>query len=1117
MTSRFTFVASSALLASLLVVAVGCSDVVDVPVEGEGGDGSGSDGGDGGDDGGDLPDVGPGSNGLSDCPSNVRAQNVCQPDVPEVSVAEDCDFGVADSQCKAAEPKAAVAGECPNGVADGLCNPVPPALSNWTCPAGTSPLPGLHNADKSTLSVEGVTAFTACQTAPKPSCDDGQMPLFGSPSCQPVAAIACPGVGLWPSGAQLQAAAGASNRAIVFVSPNGTGDGASTATPASLAQGLVAAANADSIVALAQGTYALTAPITIGGDSQIALVGACAGQTVLQAPASDAAAVQLAAASTLAEVTITGNSPGIAISSASVHVHNVQVLGAVNFGVSLSEGDADLTRVSIRGTRATGANAGGFGLTVSAGNALLTDVALIGNRGAGINAAGAQAGVSGTGVVVLDTLASNAGAGPGAAVAGGAELLLTQAVIANNRDAGVSAQGAGTTVSLGDTFITGTQSVSAGSLSGAAVQASTGAALSTSHLFASDNVLGVHVIGADSEATLNDSIIADPSAAGNNANANAGAGVFAEAGATAVLKGVVLLRNRGGVVQQAGELDLTDVVIAGSSGAALSAAGDAIITETTLADNGGGASFTGTGKLDLSDLRVVDTHKLGSARASALSIEGGEGTVARLVLARNDEYGVYVSGALTNFDFTDVLISDTRAVTDAGKAVHGIGFVVTDPAGAPAIGLTRGLIAHSREYGVLVSGPGPQVFLTDVSVTGTEAVDAPARSGAILFVNPAPATQAADGTLTLERTKLDDNVDSGASISGPHIELDLSDVIITNTKPSPSGAAGAGLLAQNGAVLDGTRVQLANNAHTGVAVEGTGTELTLQDLIVNDTQPVSSGGPSGEGLKVVGGSAVIDHASFLRNAAAGLWAAQAATVELRDVLFDQTQAPSGGSGVGIDVIGANLTGDRVTISNSHGLGLSAALGSQVTLNDVNISGTQAASIAGRGVEVGSGSSVELNVASITGSQDYAVLVSGPDDKTAGMLAQFPRATALPDQTKLALYDLSVHDTGGGGLAVLPGASLELDTFDIRASSGAAGLQLVEGATVTAIAGNITSNPIGVNVQGGSSIDVSKAITKTVIRGNKKDSDTQALPVPALSDVLARSGDRLTSQAIDSPR
>ena len=44
MTSRFAFVASSALLASLLVTAAGCSDVVDLPVPNEGGGDGGTPG-----------------------------------------------------------------------------------------------------------------------------------------------------------------------------------------------------------------------------------------------------------------------------------------------------------------------------------------------------------------------------------------------------------------------------------------------------------------------------------------------------------------------------------------------------------------------------------------------------------------------------------------------------------------------------------------------------------------------------------------------------------------------------------------------------------------------------------------------------------------------------------------------------------------------------------------------------------------------------------------------------------------------------------------------------------------------------------------------------------------
>jgi len=475
---------------------------------------------------------------------------------------------------------------------------------------------------------------------------------------------------------------------------------------------------------------------------------------------------------------------------------------------------------------------------------------------------------------------------------------------------------------------------------------------------------------------------------------------------------------------------------------------------------------------------------------------------------------MYVSGERANLDFNDLRVSDTRSVQEAGKAVRGIGLTVADPAGAPNIGVTRAIISRSHAYGVLVDGPGAQVSLTDASVLSTQAVDAPARAGGVVFVNQAPATQASGGLLTLTRVKLDDNADTGASVSGPGIELDLSDVSVSNTRALTSGQAGGGLAAQGGAILSGVRVSLANNARTGVVVEGSGTALDLADLVVSDTQPSSGSGPSGEGMKVVGGEAQIKNGSFLRNAAAGVWAAQGANVDLTDVVLDETQAPSGGSGVGIDVIGATLTGQRLTLSKSHGLGLSASLGAQVTIQDVSISGTQAAAIAGRGVEVSSGSKVELNRVTIAGTPDYAVLAAGPDAQTPGLLAQFPQSAALPAQTSLALYDLSVHDVAGG-LAALPGAALDLDTFDIRGSQ-VVGMQLVEGATLTAVGGNITGNPVGVNVQGGTSIDLSKAFDKVVVSGNQVDRGTKELPVPALSDVLGRSGAGLESQTIQSP-
>ncbi|HKO91284.1 MAG TPA: hypothetical protein VJU61_09040, partial [Polyangiaceae bacterium] len=187
---------------------------------------------------------------------------------------------------------------------------------------------------------------------------------------------------------------------------------------------------------------------------------------------------------------------------------------------------------------------------------------------------------------------------------------------------------------------------------------------------------------------------------------------------------------------------------------------------------------------------------------------------------------------------------------------------------------------------------------------------------------------------------------------------------------------------------------------------------------------------------------------------------------------------------------------------------------------------------GRGVEVTSGAAVILNRAIVASSRDYAVVVAGPDPaQLTRLLDQFPRGSQgpLPERTTLELYDVSIHDTlvaacaesscadaaGGGGIALLSGASLELDTFDIR-SSALVGMQVLPGATLAAKTGTITKNAAGVNVQG-SGVDLSKSFDDVRVTGNDVDNDTRELPAPAISDLLGRSAGRLDAQPVSSPR
>ncbi len=1110
MTSRYSFVAASTVLASLLVIASGCSETIYQEL----GEARGEEGEEGGDEGGGSG----GPRGQGECPSNRVDQNICQPDVPLLAVAEDCDSGVQDGVCLPAAPAPGTLADCAAGITDGLCDPAPPAFINWACPAGSAALPGLHTASGGTLAVEGVSGFTACRASWSDDCGEDAMPRFGS-TCAPVSARACPAD--WPSDAEIRSSAGSGGATqILFVSPNGTatgeGAGLTRAAPMGLAAALAAAFDGD-IIALAAGTYATTVDVQIG----VALVGACAGNTVISPGGTDeaAAAVRLNAQNArLSEVTISGNRPGISVTGGGAQVSNVQILGPLATGVSVGAGaGVSLSNVSINGTRANGAGAAGTALSVVAGGeADLTSVALLDGAGAAINVSGASSTVVGLDVIVTDSEAQ------GAVVSSGANLELTRAVLARNRDSGVVIQGANSTAFLTDTMITGTASATAGSLSGTAVNVSSGGELVAERFLATANPLGLRVNGGESAVTLTDAIIADPAALGDDAAGNAGVGILGEAGPSITATRLALLRTRGGLLTQAGTVRLESVVVAGSTGAALSfTGGDVGVAQATLADNANGVSVTGGADFELTDTRIVDTRKVGTATSRALYIDSSTGNTQQLVLARNAEYGVYISGPRLDVDLNDLRISDTRPVTVDGKAVRGVGLLVSDPEGAPAVGVNRGIIAQSGEYGVLVSGPAPQVFLTDVSVLETRGADPAARSGGILFVNSTAMTSAsAAGLLNLDHVIVRDNLDSGVAVSGAGVEVTLADVNISGTRALESGAATAGLTLQAGVVADGTRVVLAGNAGTGIFVDGGGTEALLGDVLVSDTASsvsATSGAASGEGLKVVGATVSVERGALLRNSTSGIWAAQGANLELFDVAIDETQAPAGGAGVGIDVVGARLTADRLSVSRSHGLALSVSLGSIANINDLNIAATEASTIGGRGVEVSSGSQVELNRVAISGSKDYALLAAGPDSGTPALLAQFPRrdGTPLPAETKLGLFDLSVHEAGGGGLAALSGASLELDTFDIRTSS-VVGMLLLEGAKLTASTGMITSNPVGVNVQG-SGIDLAEVFDDVVVTMNQVDRDTQSLPVPAPSDVLGRSDGRLQTLAILPPQ
>jgi hypothetical protein len=1137
MTSRIAFASSSLFFASLLVLASGCSSDVTVPVPGAGGDGG--DTGGGGDAGTDSNSAF--SRGDFDCPSTVLSQNICQPSPPQASTDADCAAGVREGVCLPVPPQAAPALDCaPTAPRDGLCDPAPPEFASWSCPAGSTAVPGLVGVNGGSLAIEGVTGFTACVPVWPDNCADGTMPRLGVNSCASISA-ACPAPGTWPSNDQLIATnqgygGNANTPQIVFVAvtPGTTPDG-SRAQPYSLVQALSPGflPGDGYIIALAAGSYSVG---TLAVPGSTAVVGACASGTTLTGTSSDTnPTISLGASGArIADLTITGPAPGVGVAAQvdGTSAERVQILQTRDAGVTVgANGHVTLTNVYINKTQA-GTSAGGIGINVSGTGAAVTlnGVALVSNNTAGINLAGSTSSLDATDLIVTDTTAS-AGGGQGLVVGPGAAATLTRAAFARNLDAAISAQGVQSSANLTDTYVTGTAPGTASVAGGAAVYAAGGAQVTAQRLMATNNVLGLHAGGTETSLELTDVVVAD---AATGTAPNAGTALWTESGVAVKATALTLLRNGAGLLTNGGTAQLSDLVVAGSTGIGLSAVGtDVSLTRGAFSDNGSGASFTAGASLQLADLKIVDGKApQGASVSHALYVDASNGAVERLALARNYGYGAFVSGAASKVDLIDLRIGDTQAVTVGGQSALGIGFTVTDPAGAPEVNINRALIDQSHNYGLVVNAPAAAVTLQDVSVTNTQSVTA-GRGGGILFLNQGTASATTNASLDLTRVVVGGNYDSGITAVGPHTELTMQDVSITDTSAANTPDVGAGLVSQGGASVSGQRVAVLRSAHGGVAVDGATSFVELADLLVADTTAAASDVVSGEGLKVVAGKAVLNGASLLHNSGAAIWAAQGANLEAYDVVISDTQPvpAASGLGVGIDLVGAKLIGERLSLARNTGLGVSVGLGSDATLSDLSVTQTapDPAQSLGRGLEVSSGSVASLTHALVANNRDYAIVAAGPDAAARSMSSEFPRSAGpLPDVTTLTVDDSSIHDTlaaacaasscaasaGGGGIGVLSGAALDLDTFDIR-TSPLVGLHVLQGAKLTAARGEVTANGLGVNVQD-SGIDLTKSLTDVDVSKNQTNTGTKDLPAPSLSDLAGRSAGRLAIPAVPSP-
>jgi len=609
-------------------------------------------------------------------------------------------------------------------------------------------------------------------------CDPGEAHFVGEPTCRSVSA-ACPAGdfadGLPTDGSVIYVLAGAA----------AGGDGSLAAPYDALSQVSWSSVSAGQTVAIGKGTYEGTLALRAGAR----VVGACTAETILtglDAPVP-----------TVISVTSAGE-PAV--------VEGLSIRGAPQRGATVESG---------RGLRLEG---------VAIESA--TELGLLG-RDVGTT-------LTLVDVLVRGTRRTSDRTGSGMQVTRGATMSATRVVLEQNDIVGLGVIAAGTTVMLEDVVVRETREAADTAL-GIVVQ--TGAQLDARRLLVEDTPgMGISIVDPGTSVTLEDAVIRS---VGPRRDGQRGRGIQVVDGASLTASGLVVEQGReaGIVILAPGTIaDLADVIIRdqqgreadGESGLAISVEGGAVATiaRAVLVRN---RSF-GLQVLDAdtlvtaTDLVIADNQsRLGDSLVGrAINVDvGGRLEAARVRLEGNREAGITVGIAESTMTLTDAVIRDTLPEEGTGFFGRGIGAAE----GARFVG-TRLLVERTLDSAIIASGEGATMRLSDVVIRDTRHHEASGEGAG------RGLTAQRGGHVEATRIVVEHSQEIGVYVSGATSDLVIVDGDIRATRENPvTLEGGRGIVVQVGAVLDGTRVRVAESREVGVSATANAT-VTLRDFFL---------------------------------------------------------------------------------------------------------------------------------------------------------------------------------------------------------------------------------------------------------------------------------------------
>jgi hypothetical protein len=589
--------------------------------------------------------------------------------------------------------------------------PVEAVSPSWTCPAGWR-----------VIELDGLLSCDPWPMGAHRECPTGSAHFPGTADCAPL--------GTPCSDDTLYATDLPTDRSVLYVAsgaaPGGIG---SLEAPFGTIGDAIAAAAAGTVIAIAKGRF--EEQVTVGAG--ITLWGACPEETRLVHLDTNTGSGTVIIAGDDAAVrnlSIQGENVAL-VSTGRGEVHGVAIEDSAVVGWAVLEGaSVRASRVSIRATRSTSDGRYGRGLHVGESTLEGTHFEIVGNREAALVVEQATSTVALTDVVLSRTEPRTSDGLLGGAVGmrDGATVTLERFAIESNHHDGVLASGAGTQLVLRDGVLRDTAPPPTAGPYGSGLFATSGARVEIARARFERNTAGG--ILAQDEGTLvaaEDVWLAEGEARPDEAG---GLGIQVKDGARLELERAVLARNQaaGLVVGARATADIRDVSIHdtrsspdGSDGRGVSVESGGHLTASRMhvVDSREHALFVKASTAIVRDLIVRDTRveaSSGQFGRAVGAIEGATLTVERAVLERSHEVGVFVHGATTEAELSDIVVSGGAPTSEdsLGPAALATGVAATYEG---HLRLTRAAVREVGLMGIQARGAAATIVLTDVTVT----------------------------------------------------------------------------------------------------------------------------------------------------------------------------------------------------------------------------------------------------------------------------------------------------------------------------------------------------------------------------------------------------------------